>query len=270
MTISLDGRADDGQAGEGDNVGADVEEAVGGTGADRIAGNAAANVLRGSSGPDVILAGAAPDRVEGDEGDDTIDTRDGGYDSVDCGPGTDTVLADLGDDTVACEIAPDPDGDGFLEPADCDPFDPGVNPAADEIPGNAVDEDCNDGPAYPRVVAPISYLLEQRSAPVRVRFRRLRVSELRRGDRIRLRCRGRGCAFRRTALRVRRGTAALNLARLFERRFLRPGAVVELRILRANHIGKVHRLRVRRGGAVRSRALCLAVGARRPVPCGRL
>ena len=39
VTITLDGVADDGEVGEGDNVGADVEEASGGSGADRIVGN---------------------------------------------------------------------------------------------------------------------------------------------------------------------------------------------------------------------------------------
>src|SRR6266511_5116940 len=39
VTITLDGVADDGEAGEGDNVGADIERATGGSGDDLIVGN---------------------------------------------------------------------------------------------------------------------------------------------------------------------------------------------------------------------------------------
>ena len=108
VTITLDGVADDGEAGEGDNIGADVEEATGGAGADRIVGNPSGNRLHGRGGNDSIVGGSAEDRVEGDKGDDTIDTRDGVYDSVDCGPGTDTVYADLGDGPRTARSPPTP------------------------------------------------------------------------------------------------------------------------------------------------------------------
>jgi hypothetical protein len=267
VTITLDGQPDDGESGEGDNVGADVEEAIGGSGDDRIAGNAAGNLLRGGAGDDAIFAGAAEDRVEGDDGNDTIDTRDGGYDSVDCGAGNDTVFADLGDDTTGCETAPDADGDGFIPPEDCAPNDPSVHPGAGEIYGNDVDEDCKDGPGYLRVISPISYIVEKLLGPVRVRFKRLRVSELERGDRVEVRCSGRGCPFRRKAVTVGPGRSRVDVARLLKHRYLRPGAVVEIRILRAAQIGKVQRYRVRRDGSLRSRALCLPPGQVKPARC---
>jgi hypothetical protein len=57
VTITLDGVADDGEAGEGDNVGADIERATGGSGDDLIVGNAAENFLLGGPGNDVLVGG---------------------------------------------------------------------------------------------------------------------------------------------------------------------------------------------------------------------
>lgn len=84
--VDLDGSAgNDGAAGEGDTVGADVEEIRGGSGSDSYVGNGAANV---------ILAGA---------GDDTIEARDGVRDFVYCEAGNDTAYIDAIDTPVLCE-----------------------------------------------------------------------------------------------------------------------------------------------------------------------
>lgn len=118
VTVDLDGAArDDGQAGEHDTVGADVEDVVGGSGADHLTGNAAANGISGGNGNDVIhgLGGndtldgqAGRDTVYGDAGDDLIfgqdspaaaDHLDGGANATtgdECQPGT-------GDTVVNCE-----------------------------------------------------------------------------------------------------------------------------------------------------------------------
>ena len=161
VTITLDGVADDGEAGEGDNVGT-PESATGGAGNDRIVGNDLGGYLFGGPGNDTITAGRAEDRVEGNEGDDIIDTRDGRYDSVDCGPGNDILYADPIDGAVNCEVAPDADGDGWLPPADCAPDDPAIHPGAGEIIGNDVDENCDNIVAYLRVNSSVSFLYRPR------------------------------------------------------------------------------------------------------------
>jgi Putative metal-binding motif/Prenyltransferase and squalene oxidase repeat len=60
--------------------------------------------------------------------------------------------------TVGCLPTPpvpvDDDGDGYPEDVDCDDTNPDVNPGADEIPGNGIDDDCNE--ATPDQVPPIS------------------------------------------------------------------------------------------------------------------
>ncbi|MBM7517918.1 calcium-binding protein [Nocardioides nitrophenolicus] len=68
VTVSLDGAAGDGEAGEGDLVGPDVENATGGEGADRLTGSAGPNVLLGGGGDDVLDGGLGADALGGGAG----------------------------------------------------------------------------------------------------------------------------------------------------------------------------------------------------------
>jgi hypothetical protein len=267
LTITLDGRADDGEAGEFDNVGADVESATGGSGNDRIVAGPSSSYLYGGSGNDSITGGPGEQRVESNEGDDTVDTRDGAFDSVDCGPGNDTVLADLGDSTANCEIAPDRDGDGTPNEADCAPEDPAVHPGAGEVFGNPVDEDCKNGAGYLIVGAGIKYKVASKTRGARIRLSVLQVSEVQAGDRIEIRCRGKGCPFRSKARTGAAGKPVVKLIALLKKRFLRVGTVIEIRILRENQHGKVHILRVLKGHDVQLTKRCLIVGETTPRVC---
>lgn len=104
VTVDFDGAADDGAAGEADNVGIDVENAIGGGGADTLLGDARANALTGGEGADHLEGGEGVDTLVGDAGDDTIVSRDGVADAVSCGAGADTVIADPADTIAAdCE-----------------------------------------------------------------------------------------------------------------------------------------------------------------------
>ena len=100
QTISLDGVANDGLPGEGDNVGADIEKVFGGYAADTIIGSEGDDFLNGDMGADILqgLGGddtldgwysCEADRLFGGEDDDTLllegDTR------ADGGPGDDTI-----------------------------------------------------------------------------------------------------------------------------------------------------------------------------------
>ena len=103
-SVTLDGLANDGAAGEGDNVAADVEDVNTGGGNDRIVGSGDLNILSGGSGNDDIDGGAGNDILFGEDGDDTLRARDGFADRVDCGPGNDTAIVDTLDQVGAnCE-----------------------------------------------------------------------------------------------------------------------------------------------------------------------
>jgi serralysin len=116
VSVDLDGVAgDDGQYGERDTVGADIENIVGGAGSDRLTGNGAKNyiaglggndIVRGGAGDDFFIGGDGADQIHGDGGDDLIfsdedgrqyaDQVDGGAHAVlgdECQPGAlDTVV----------------------------------------------------------------------------------------------------------------------------------------------------------------------------------
>jgi Ca2+-binding RTX toxin-like protein len=120
LVISLDGRRDDGAAGEQDDVLATVENATAGTGPDTLTGSPAGNRLDGSGGADTISGAEGADLLIGSSGDDTErggsgdDHVDGGTgeDFVDGGPGNDQLAGggasdavqsrDGSSDTVAC------------------------------------------------------------------------------------------------------------------------------------------------------------------------
>lgn len=126
LSISLDGKANDGRAGEKDNIGpsGDVENVVGGgVSNDRITGNRRANVLSGDcvntvgddgnnkiyglggndrvvggDGNDLLNGGSGADRFVANDGKDAIQARDGRRDkSINCEAGTDRATVDRSD-----------------------------------------------------------------------------------------------------------------------------------------------------------------------------
>jgi Ca2+-binding RTX toxin-like protein len=82
VTVTLDDIANDGEAGEADNVRSDVEDVIGsplsdtltGNGsASRLYGGAGADVLNGLGGDDTLTEGRGPDTESGGDGQDTFE-----------------------------------------------------------------------------------------------------------------------------------------------------------------------------------------------------
>ena len=100
LTVTIDGRPNDGVRNERDSVALDVENVLGGSGNDSITGSTAANELDGGTGNDTITGGSGDDLIDGGAGNDRIiggignDTLDGesGIDQVDGGAGTNTCF----------------------------------------------------------------------------------------------------------------------------------------------------------------------------------
>jgi Ca2+-binding RTX toxin-like protein len=108
VTVDLDGVADDGQAGEKDNVRSDVERVNGGKGNDRLTGSDADDMLYGNGGNDTLYGlggddqlfdGAGDDSVYGGDGFDTH-TSDSGNDRLDGGTGNDDIRSGAGADSL--------------------------------------------------------------------------------------------------------------------------------------------------------------------------
>ncbi|MEA2219655.1 MAG: hypothetical protein QOJ35_2281 [Solirubrobacteraceae bacterium] len=107
VTVTLDGRPNDGGAGERDDVHTDVEQVSGGGREDTLTGSAARNVLDGGSGEDYLDGAAQRDDLRGGRGQDVIRARDGVADTVNCGSGggADFAIVDRVDKLVGCERA---------------------------------------------------------------------------------------------------------------------------------------------------------------------
>jgi Ca2+-binding RTX toxin-like protein len=73
LSVSADGNAGDGETGENDSVGADVEGIGGGAGNDLLRGNGGAGSFSGGAGSDTLDGGGGADLLRGDSGFDTVD-----------------------------------------------------------------------------------------------------------------------------------------------------------------------------------------------------
>jgi RTX calcium-binding nonapeptide repeat (4 copies)/Putative metal-binding motif len=255
VAVSLDGQANDGEAGEGDNVLPDVEDVATGAGNDVVTADGAANI---------ISTGA---------GDDTINARDGVADAILCGDGTDTVHGDAVDVLAGCEIPdllvpgpPDLDDDGTPEPADCNDANPAIGSRAPEIPGNAVDENC-DGIAapFPHVHATVAASFARHGSSARLRA--LTVRGIPAGATVKVTCAGTGCPKRSYRKTYGAATSRASLASALKDPTLRSGAELTVTISAARSTAAIFSFTIKHGHASASQPLCQSPTDRKAYAC---
>ena len=98
VTVTIDGLANDGAAGERDDIVAvSVEDVIGGSAGDRLTGSARRNHLSGGDGRDRLTGLGGGDTLDGGPGADRLDGGDG-RDLLIGGPGLDTILGGASND----------------------------------------------------------------------------------------------------------------------------------------------------------------------------
>jgi len=101
LTVTMgDATANDGLAGETDNIGSDVEWLDAGTGDDVITGNDLDNVINAGDGDDTVSGGLGDDEIFGGAGDDIALDGDEGDDTIDGGAGDDAIDCGLGEGDI--------------------------------------------------------------------------------------------------------------------------------------------------------------------------
>lgn len=106
VTVAIDGLANDGGSGEGDNVRTDVENLAGGAGSDHLTGSTGNNQIWGMAGSNTLVGNLGNDWLTGGDGNDTI-SGSGGGDSLWGGSGDDDLRGHGGQDALRGEAGND-------------------------------------------------------------------------------------------------------------------------------------------------------------------
>jgi Ca2+-binding RTX toxin-like protein len=158
LKIDLDGRDDDGEPREHDNVAPDIEDLIGGSDSDELTGSGADNLLDGRDGDDRLSGGAGDDTLDGGAntaGSDTLSGGDGGDslngragdDSLDGGQGNDALSGGGGSDKLDGESGTDTlEGGAGGDALEGGPGNDVLNGAEVDLIGADASDDLSGGP----------------------------------------------------------------------------------------------------------------------------
>lgn len=107
-----------------------------------------------------------------------------------------------------------------------------------------------------RILSTVTFLIGDTD-----RFKTLTASPIPTGAKVQVRCKGKGCPFKRKRVKVKHHRA--NAVSLFKHRKLRVGMVIDISITAPHRIGALKRITIR-NGAPRLQALCLPPGSSKP------
>jgi hypothetical protein len=163
----------------------------------------------------------------------------------------------------------DADGDGVQTPADCNDANPAIKPGARDKPGDGIDQNCNGRDAkLPLLRRAISAVTATYPSGY-LEFRTLSVRPVRKGDRIRLTCKGSGCKFKRKNIRVKKSAPRRSLMKHVRGMKLRRRAVVQLRVTRPGTIGRVKVVVARAPKVPKINDRCVRPGKKKLIRCPR-
>jgi hypothetical protein len=162
---------------------------------------------------------------------------------------------------------PDSDGDGFRDDQDCQPNNPKVFPGAKEIPENGKDENCDkvDG-KLPRIDPPAVFWAFD-LAKTHFKVTRIRFDDIPNGVKAFARCSGKGCPFKQTKSVKSRKHKLNLLPKLRGKVNFKPGQTLEVRATRKGFMGRVIRVKLKKGKIPKATRLCLKPGTKRPRSC---
>jgi Tol biopolymer transport system component len=163
----------------------------------------------------------------------------------------------------------DGDGDGVSPPLDCNDANPAVRPGAKDIRGDKVDQDCVGGDALAVLRRSLAGITATYPISRYTAFTSISVAPARKGDRLRLTCKGKGCDFKRKAIRVKKNARTVSLMKHVRGMKLRKGTVVQLRVTRAGWIGRAKTWKVRAPKIPKITDRCVRPGAKKLIRCPR-
>jgi FG-GAP-like repeat/Putative metal-binding motif/FG-GAP repeat len=163
----------------------------------------------------------------------------------------------------------DKDGDGVAVPLDCNDANPAIRPGIRDKPGDKIDQDCSGKDAAYRVLNRRIRFAYRTSPAGWTQFTLLNVTPVKKGDRVRLSCKGKGkgCPLGTKRLKVKKSRRTLSLVKRLKDAKLRKGAVLEVRVTRPATIGVTTRWTIRAPKDLVSRSRCLRPGKKKPVRC---
>ena len=154
-------------------------------------------------------------------------------------------------------------------PLDCNDGNPAIRPGIEDKPGDKIDQDCSGkDAAYPRLQRRIRFAY--RTSPEGwTQFTTLKVTPVKKGDRIRLSCKGKtkGCPLGTKKIKVKKGKRSLSLVKRTARREAAQGRGARGARDAAGDDRLLTRWTIRAPKDVLSKSRCLRPGKKKPVRC---